>query len=82
MQAGSELVLEGLIHCPMARQTGHPGQSRRPDPHRIVRLSARSGAGMPMVQVGFIHYMKLIRRKNCSKRGPYALRAGCQFLRH
>jgi hypothetical protein len=26
--------------------------------------------------------MQLIRRKNCSKRGPYALRAGCQFLRH
>ncbi len=37
---------------------------------------------MAMVQVGFIHYIQLIRRKNCSKGGPYALRASCQFLRH
>lgn len=82
VEAGRELAFQGVVDGPVSRQPGHARQRRRPYPDSIVRLAAGGGPSVPMVKVGFIHYMQLIRRKNCSKRGPYALRAGCQFLRH
>ena len=82
VQAGGELGLQRLVDRAVARQPGEGGQARRPDPDGIMGLPSRGRAGMPMVKMGLVHYIKLRRGKSSSQGLPDTLRAACQFLRH
>lgn len=82
MEAGRELALERIIDGAMPGQAGHGRESAAADVDGVVGLAAGGCASMSMVEMGFVHYLQMVRRKSSNEGGAYAFRACCQFLRH
>lgn len=60
VEAGGELRGQRLVDQAVLRQTGESGKLLCTYADRIMRLALRPGAGVPMVQVRFVHYLQLI----------------------
>lgn len=82
VEAGRELRLQRRVDSPMTGQPGEARERRRPDLHGIMCLAAGRCAGMPMVKMGLVNYIKLGGGKSSFQSSPHALCAACQFLRH
>jgi len=82
VQPSFELGLQHIVHGAMFRQARQACEGRRSDFHSIMRFAARSCACVTVVEMRFVHYIQLGRRKCCNQRCSHALYAGCQFLRH